>query len=139
VAEVALARDNARVSHPAMDAMEEGPTMEEPDFAHNPDLDQLPPDALADLYEAVREGRINDPDTIRQIAQALAHLALEPPLDADLSYDPAAASDALLQFAARIERHNDSRARGPTGAGGTMGTDLFAPTQDLILPMGPSR
>jgi hypothetical protein len=45
-----------------------------------------------------------------------------------------------LQFAAQIERHNDSQARG-TGGGtvGSMSTDLFAPTQDLILPAGGYR
>jgi hypothetical protein len=120
----------ARGARDPDEAHEDEETREEHERQRNADLEHLTPDALADLYESIRDGHINDPATIRDVAHAFARLAQKPPTDAELPYDAASAADGLLQFAAQVEYHNASveRASRPS-----YGTDLYAPTQDLPL------
>jgi hypothetical protein len=60
------------------------------------------PTVLASAYEAVREGRISDPATVRQIADAFAQLASATDPDADLDLDPTAAAHNLRQRAQEL-------------------------------------
>lgn len=63
----------------------------------------LSPDVLSDAYEAVREGHINDPTTIRQIARAFLRVADDPARNADFPYDATAAARILLERALSVE------------------------------------
>lgn len=64
------------------------------------------PEVLSDAYEAVREGRINDPATIRHIARAFLQVADDPSLNTAFPYDATAAARILLDRAQTIEgRH----------------------------------
>ena len=109
---------------------------DEYELRRNADLDHLTPGALADLYDGIREGHITDPATIRDVAQAFSRLAQEPPSDTEPPFDAPAAADALLRFAAQVERHMAAQAYQGQRTGST---DLFAPTQDLPLPSGGDR
>ena len=64
----------------------------------------LSSEVLSDAYEAVREGRINDPATIRQIARAVRRVADEPALNAEFPYDATAAARILLDRAQMVDR-----------------------------------
>lgn len=65
--------------------------------------DALAPEVLSDAYEAVREGRINDPATIRHIARAFLQIADDPALNTAFPYDATAAARILLDRAQTIE------------------------------------
>lgn len=67
--------------------------------------EEPPPEALADAYEAVRDGHITDPQTVREIARAFLRVAADPELDEDFPYDAAAAAQILMDRAASLERH----------------------------------
>jgi hypothetical protein len=63
----------------------------------------LSPDVLAMAYEAVRDGRISDPATIREIARAFASLS-EDSVDDSFPYDAEAASRILWDYASQLEQ-----------------------------------
>lgn len=63
---------------------------------------QLSPEVLATAYEAVREGRIGDPTTIRQIADRFADLASATEPDIELAFDPESAARILRQRAEEL-------------------------------------
>lgn len=66
----------------------------------------IAPEVLSDAYEAVREGRINDPTTIRHIARAFLQVADDPSLNTAFPYDATAAARILLDRAQSVEaRH----------------------------------
>lgn len=65
--------------------------------------DDLSPEALSALYEAVRVGRITDPATIRSIAHAFLTVAADPALNDTFPYDAVAAARILLDLAANVE------------------------------------
>ena len=78
------------------------------------ETDQL--NALADLYEAVRSGTIQDPTTIRSIAQAFVSVASNDHMRAGLDFDPADTAARLQEFATALEQrsvggHMTSRAQ----------------------------
>lgn len=62
----------------------------------------LAPAVLASAYEAVREGRISDPATVRQIADAFEQLAAATDPDAELDLDPRGAANNLRQRAQEL-------------------------------------
>jgi hypothetical protein len=64
----------------------------------------LSADVLSDAYEAVREGRITDPETIRQIANAFLQVAADEEQSAAFPYDAMAAAHILLDRAKALER-----------------------------------
>ena len=66
-------------------------------------------DTLKDLYEAVRVGRVKDPETIRDIAMQFAELAKDP----NVSFDAALAAQNLYQRAWLYEQENKQKARVP--------------------------
>jgi hypothetical protein len=59
---------------------------------------------LATAYEAIRDGCISDPLTIRGIAHAFAHVANHPPAASAFPYDAAAAARILWEYADRLEQ-----------------------------------
>jgi hypothetical protein len=63
------------------------------------------PEVLASAYEAIRDGRISDPVTIRGVAQAFARLADEPPAEGAFPFDAAAAARLLWEYADSLDRH----------------------------------
>lgn len=63
----------------------------------------LSSEVLSDAYEAVREGRINDPTTIRQIARAFLRIADDPALNTDFPFDATAAARILLERAQALD------------------------------------
>jgi len=65
---------------------------------------EMSPEVLSDAYEAVREGRIHDPDTIRGIAQAFLRVANDPALNAEFPYDAVSAAKILRERAKRLDR-----------------------------------
>lgn len=66
----------------------------------------LAPEALSDAYDAVREGRIHDPSTIREIAQGFLLVAADEQRHAEFPYDAVAAARILMDRAATLERDN---------------------------------
>jgi hypothetical protein len=66
----------------------------------------LAPEALSDAYDAVREGRIHDPATIREIAQGFLLVAADEQRHAEFPYDAVAAARILMDRAAALERDN---------------------------------
>ena len=60
-------------------------------------------EVLADAYDAVREHRIQDPATIRQIAKAFLHVASDHDLNASFPFDAMSAARILMDQAKRIE------------------------------------
>ena len=66
----------------------------------------LAPEALSDAYDAVREGRIYDPATIREIAQGFLLVAADEQRNTDFPYDAVAAARILMDRAATLERDN---------------------------------
>lgn len=64
----------------------------------------LTPDALADAYEAVRDGQIADPETIREIARAFLAVAHDAELVEDFPYDAVGAAQILMERATALER-----------------------------------
>lgn len=65
--------------------------------------EDLSPEALSELYEAVRVGRITDPATIRSIAHAFLTVAADQALSDAFPYDAVAAARILLDLAAGID------------------------------------
>jgi hypothetical protein len=57
---------------------------------------------LAAAYEAVREGRIADPATVRHIADTFARLASTGDLPANVDVNPDAAAHNLRQLAEKL-------------------------------------
>jgi hypothetical protein len=90
-------------------AVEASGTTKEADELSEQDL--LDANVLSDAYEAVREGHIHDPATIRELAQAFLRIAAEPELNADFPYDATAAAHILLERAQRLERDQRTNAR----------------------------
>jgi hypothetical protein len=66
---------------------------------------------LSDAYEAVRDGQIHDPVTIRELAQAFLRVAADPTLNADFPYDAMQAAQILIDRAKRLERDQRTAAR----------------------------
>lgn len=64
----------------------------------------LSADVLSDAYDAVREGRITDPETVRQIANAFLKVAADEELSAAFPYDAVAAAHILQDRAKSLER-----------------------------------
>ncbi|HKB46116.1 MAG TPA: hypothetical protein VKC57_00355, partial [Ktedonobacterales bacterium] len=75
--------------------------------------DALEPDALKDAYEAIRDGRITDPATIRGVASGFLAVAGDPTRNTAFPYDAVAAARILLDLAAKLEqdRHTAGPAR----------------------------
>ncbi len=71
----------------------------------------LSADVLSDAYEAVREGHIHDPVTIRELAQAFLRIAANAELNADFPYDAMQAAQILIDRAKRLEREARANAR----------------------------
>jgi hypothetical protein len=61
--------------------------------------EDLPPEVLVAAYEAILEGQIRDPSTIRDIARAFARIAADAHLSAAFPYDAEAASHNLFERA----------------------------------------
>jgi hypothetical protein len=81
-------------SAPAVGAPPGPPAAAEPDEAPLPSAD-----VLTAAYEAVREGRINDPATVRQVADGFMRLAESERLSSALDFDPERAAQMLMQRA----------------------------------------
>ena len=64
----------------------------------------LTPEALADAYDAVRDGQIADPATIREIARAFMAVAAEAELAESFPFNAAAAAQILMERATALER-----------------------------------
>ncbi len=64
----------------------------------------LAPEVLADAYEAVRAGNINDPATIREIANAFLRVMAEPQTRTTFPYDAVKAAEILLERATTLEQ-----------------------------------
>ncbi|HKV83889.1 MAG TPA: SPFH domain-containing protein, partial [Ktedonobacterales bacterium] len=60
-------------------------------------------EVLSDAYDAVREHRIQDPATIRQIAKAFLHVASDHDLNATFPFDAREAARILIEQAKHIE------------------------------------
>ena len=71
----------------------------------------LAPQALSDAYEAVREGHILDPWTIREVANAFLRVASDAELNSTFPYDALGAARILLERATALERSSNSRTR----------------------------
>lgn len=61
------------------------------------------------MYEAVREGRISDPATVRSIANTFARLAAMPEADDNLEFDPEQAARNLAQRAEQLGASRDAQ------------------------------
>jgi len=66
-------------------------------------------DMLKDIYEAVRQGRITDPDTIRDLARRFEVVARDPELSQKAEFDAARAANTLYQRAKTIEEYARTR------------------------------
>jgi hypothetical protein len=69
-------------------------------------------EVLTAAYEAIREGRINDPTTVRHVADAFTRLAKSEQPAGTLDFDPERAAQLLLQRAQML----DDPTRPPAGA-----------------------
>lgn len=79
------------------------------DTAQEPSREALAADVLSDAYEAVREGHVNDPATIRQVAKAFLRVARDPDLSETFPYDANQAARLLLDRALSIEREQQQQ------------------------------
>ncbi|HET9109416.1 MAG TPA: hypothetical protein VFN78_01200 [Ktedonobacterales bacterium] len=68
-----------------------------------PSVERPSPEALEDLYEAVRNRQITDTQVIREIASHFAGLGREPSLRAALPFDPVAAASLLDDYAEALD------------------------------------
>lgn len=66
-------------------------------------------DMLKDVYEAVRQGRITDPGTIRDLARRFEVVAANPELSQKVEFDAARAANTLYQRAKTIEEYSQAR------------------------------
>lgn len=82
-----------------------------PSPAEPPTREALAPEALSDAYDAVREGHILDPSTIRDVANAFLRIASDAELSATFPYDALGAARILLERATSLERASNSRTR----------------------------
>lgn len=82
-----------------------------PSPAAPPPHEALVPEALSDAYDAVREGHILDPSTIRDVANAFLRVASDAALSATFPYDALGAARILLERATSLERASNSRTR----------------------------
>ena len=62
------------------------------------------PEVLAEAYNAVRDGKITDPNTIRELADRFEAVAKDPVAYSTVPYDAERAAQSLRQRAAYIER-----------------------------------
>ncbi|MGZ3601946.1 MAG: hypothetical protein ACXWQ5_20135 [Ktedonobacterales bacterium] len=76
-----------------------------------PPREALAPEALSDAYDAVREGHILDPATIRDVANAFLRVASDAEQSATFPYDALGAARILLERATSLERASNSRTR----------------------------
>jgi hypothetical protein len=76
-----------------------------------PPREALAPEALSDAYDAVREGHILDPATIRDVANAFLRVASDAELSATFPFDALGAARILLERATALERASNSRTR----------------------------
>ena len=79
--------------------------------ASPPSREALAPEALSDAYDAVREGHILDPTTIRDVASAFMAVASDAELNATFPYDALGAARILLERATSLERSSNARTR----------------------------
>jgi hypothetical protein len=92
-------------AHPA-DAGDEPPADARAAPASAPPAESAPlpsAEVLAAAYEAIREGRINDPTTVRHVAEAFTQLAESERLAGTLEFDPERAAQLLLQRAQMLD------------------------------------
>lgn len=68
-----------------------------------PPVERPSPEALEDLYEAVRNRQITDTQVIRELASHFAALGREPGLSATLPFDPIAAASLLDDYAEALD------------------------------------
>ncbi|HEX8994469.1 MAG TPA: hypothetical protein VF812_00405 [Ktedonobacterales bacterium] len=68
------------------------------------------PEALEDLYEAVRSRQITDTQVIRELAGHFTELARLPHAPGALPFDPVAAAQLLSQYADALDAAQESRA-----------------------------
>ncbi|MGZ3676516.1 MAG: hypothetical protein ACXVCO_19605, partial [Ktedonobacterales bacterium] len=76
-----------------------------------PPREALAPEALSDAYDAVREGHILDPATIRDVANAFLRVASDAEQSATFPHDALGAARILLERATSLERASNSRTR----------------------------
>jgi hypothetical protein len=67
-------------------------------------------DMLKDIYEAVRRGRITDPNTIRDAARRFEVVAQDPELSQKVDFDASRAANTLYQRAKMIEEFSHAHA-----------------------------
>ncbi|HEX6481349.1 MAG TPA: SPFH domain-containing protein [Ktedonobacteraceae bacterium] len=77
--------------------------MPDPDAVTSVSSQAIKPDVLRDIYEAVRQGRITDPNTIRDAAQRFEAVAKDPELSQTVDFDAGRAAATLYQRAKMIE------------------------------------
>jgi SPFH domain/Band 7 family protein len=87
-------------AHPAETTNQTGADTADTPVAPTPTADPPPsPAVLTAAYEAIREGRVNDPATVRHVADAFARLAQNEQLASALEFDPERAAHLLMQRA----------------------------------------
>ncbi len=84
-------------------------TTPNPDAAATTSPKAIKVDMLRDVYEAVRQGRITDPDTIRDLARRFEVVARDPELSQKAEFDAARAANTLYQRAKTIEEYARTR------------------------------
>jgi hypothetical protein len=67
-------------------------------------------DILRDTYEAVRQGRITDPNTIRDAARRFEVIARDPEWSQKVDFDASRAASTLYQRAKMIEEISHAHA-----------------------------
>jgi len=90
----------------AKDEMAKSPApqvMPDPDAASGVSSQAIRVDMLKDIYEAVRQGRITDPNTIRDAARRFEVVAKDPELGQKVDFDAERAAATLYQRAKVIE------------------------------------
>jgi hypothetical protein len=96
---------------PQAELLPEAATSGEAEEAGLEEGDLLSAEVLSDAYEAVRDGHIHDPATIRELAQAFLRVAADPALNADFPYDAMQAAQILISRAKRLDRDQRAAAR----------------------------
>jgi hypothetical protein len=84
-------------------------TRPNPDAASTTSPKDIKVDMLKDIYEAVRQGRITDPNTIRDLARRFEVVARDPELSQKVEFDAARAAGTLYQRAKTIEEYSHAR------------------------------
>lgn len=83
-------------------------------------------EALVEAYNAVRQGRITDPTTIRSIAQRFEAIANDPEHSKNVGFDAARAANVLYQ---RAQMHEEKMANERTGYDDETQADWQPPIQ----------